>query len=130
MVRNAIHPRAYFYEEKGRKGRNMDIFRNKLGICPQHDILFSDLNIREHLEMFSIFKGVDSNNINSEINKILKDFNLEDIQYIIAKNLSAGQRRKLSIAMAIVGGSEIIFLNEWNGYNFKKRIMGNIKISM
>ena len=90
----------------------MDIFREKLGICPQHDILFDNLNSREHLEMFSIFKVVDSNNINSKINKILKDFNLEDIQYIIAKNLSAGQRRKLSIAMAIVGGSEIIFLEE------------------
>ena len=65
---------------------NMDLFREKLGICPQYDILFDNLNSREHLEMFSIFKVVDSNNINSKINKILKDFNLEDIQYIIAKN--------------------------------------------
>ena len=91
---------------------NMDIFRQKLGICPQHDILFQDLNIREHLEMFSIFKGVDSINVDNEVNKILHDFQLEDIQYILAKNLSAGQRRKLSIAIALIGGSKVIFLDE------------------
>ena len=91
---------------------NMDIFRQKLGICPQHDILFGDLNIREHLEMFSIFKGVDSSNVENEVNKILHDFLLEDIQYILAKNLSAGQRRKLSIAIALIGGSKVIFLDE------------------
>ena len=91
---------------------NMDLFREKLGICPQHDILFDNLNIREHLEMFSIFKGVDSVNVQTEVNKILHDFQLENIQHMIAKNLSAGQRRKLSIAIALIGGSEIIFLDE------------------
>ena len=91
---------------------NMDLFREKLGICPQHDILFEDLNIREHLEMFSIFKGVDSNNVEAEVNKILHDFQLENIQNMIARNLSAGQRRKLSISIALIGGSEVIFLDE------------------
>ena len=90
----------------------MDIFRTKLGICPQHDVLFGDLTIREHLSMFCYFKGVPSDKIEDEINKTLRDFRIEDIQDIIAKNLSAGQRRKLSIAIAIIGGSEVIFLDE------------------
>ena len=91
---------------------NIGDFRGKLGICPQHDVLFKDLNIREHLEMFSVFKGVPSENVEAEINKIIKDFQLEEYQYTLAKNLSAGLRRKLSIAIALVGGSEIIFLDE------------------
>ena len=91
---------------------NMDEFRSKLGICPQHDVLFEDLTIREHLEMFCIFKGFNSDNINEEVNKTLHDFVLEDIQNITVKNLSAGQRRKLSIAIALIGGSKIIFLDE------------------
>ena len=61
----------------------MGFFREKLGICPQHDILFNNLNVKEHLEMFSIFKGVDSEQIKMEINKILKDFKLEDIKNMI-----------------------------------------------
>ena len=91
---------------------NMDTFRTKLGICPQHDVLFEDLTIREHLEMFCIFKGYSSDNIDNEINKTIHDFELDNIQNIIAKNLSAGQRRKLSIAISLIGGSKVIFLDE------------------
>ena len=91
---------------------NMEIFREKLGICPQHDILFEDLTIREHLEMFSIFKGVDSNEVEQEVNKTLHDFQLDDMQFMLAKNLSAGQRRKLSISISLIGGSKVIFLDE------------------
>ena len=91
---------------------NIEEFREKVGICPQHDVLFNDLNIREHLGMFAIFKGVSTNNVENEINKIIKDFQLEDVEDKIAKNLSAGQRRKLSIAISLIGGSEIIFLDE------------------
>ena len=90
----------------------MDIFRRKLGICPQHDVLFEDLTMAEHLKMFCYFKGVPSDKIEEEVQKTLKDFRIADIQGIIAKNLSAGQRRKLSIAIALIGGSEIIFLDE------------------
>ena len=91
---------------------NMDEFRQKLGICPQHDTLFEDLTIREHLEMFSIFKGVPSSNVKNEVNKTLKDFQIENIQTDLARNLSAGQRRKLSIAISLIGGSQVIFLDE------------------
>ena len=91
---------------------NMDKFRTILGICPQHDVLFDDLTIRKHLEMFCIFKGYTSNNIDNEINKTMHDFELDNIQNITAKNLSAGQRRKLSIAISLIGGSKVIFLDE------------------
>ena len=94
------------------ESNNMDKFRTILGICPQHDVLFDDLTIREHLEMFCIFKGYTSNDIDNEINKTLHDFELDNIQNITSKNLSAGQRRKLSIAISLIGGSKVIFLDE------------------
>ena len=91
---------------------NIENFRSKIGICPQHDVLFKDLNAREHLEMFSLFKGVSSENVEKEINKTIKDLQMEDSQYTLAKNLSIGEKRKLSIGIALIGGSEIIFLDE------------------
>ena len=91
---------------------NIDLFRRRVGICPQHDVLFMDLNIREHLRMFAIFKEVPPENVEAEVNKSVSDFQFEDIQNTIVKNLSAGQRRKLSIAISLIGGSEIIFLDE------------------
>jgi ATP-binding cassette subfamily A (ABC1) protein 3 len=108
----ATYGKAIYDELNILDSANMDKFREKLGICPQHDILFEDLNIREHLKMFSIFKGVESKDVDNEVDKTLHDFQLENIQFMIAKNLSAGQRRKLSIAISLIGGSEIIFLDE------------------
>ena len=93
-------------------GDNMDEFRQKLGICPQHDVLFDELNIREHLSMFGTFKGVDSDKLDEEVEQTMKDFQLTGMQDIIAKDLSAGQRRKLSIAISLIGGSQVIFLDE------------------
>ena len=46
------------------------------------------------------------------IKKIIKDFNLEDKKDTKACNLSGGQKRKLSICIALVGGSSVIFLDE------------------
>ena len=109
---NATQGQAIYENINILESSNMDIFRKKLGICPQHDILFEDLTIKEHLEMFSIFKGVTSSQVENEVNKILNDFQLSDIQFMLARNLSAGQRRKLSIAIALIGGSKIIFLDE------------------
>ena len=93
-------------------GNNMDTFRTKLGICPQHDVLFEDLTIKEHLEMFSIFKGVPSDFIEQEVTKSINDFQLNEIKDITIKDLSAGQKRQLSIAIALIGGSKVIFLDE------------------
>ena len=90
----------------------MEEFRNKLGICPQHDILFPQLTVREHLEMFCFFKGFDRNKIDEEVDNTIKDFRIHDIENVLAGTLSAGQRRKLSIAISVIGGSEVIFLDE------------------
>ena len=32
--------------------------REDLGVCPQHDILYPDLTVREHLSMFAAFKVI------------------------------------------------------------------------
>ena len=108
----ATEGQAYYDGDDILIGNNMDNFRLKLGICPQHDVLFEDLTIKEHLEMFSIFKGVPSNEIDNEVNKSLNDFQLNEIQNIVVEDLSAGQKRQLSIAIALIGGSKVIFLDE------------------
>ena len=87
-------------------------FRKYLGICPQHDVLFDDLTVKEHLEMFCVFKSVKKQKISEEINKILQDFDLLEKKDTKACYLSGGQRRKLSICIALVGGSSVIFLDE------------------
>ena len=91
---------------------DMDQIRHYLGVCPQHDILFDQLTVREHLQLFATFKGVRSENLNSEIAQIIKDVGLEDKTNFKAKNLSGGQKRKLSVGIAYIGNSKLILLDE------------------
>jgi len=46
-------------------------FRKVLGICPQHDVLFNDLTVEEHLVMFCVFKSVKSSLISQEVLKAI-----------------------------------------------------------
>ena len=43
---------------------------------------------------------------------MIKDFELEEKRDYPAGKLSGGQKRKLSIAIAIIGGSKVVFLDE------------------
>lgn len=38
----------------------MSAIREFMGVCPQHDILFDSLTVKEHLELFAVFKGMSS----------------------------------------------------------------------
>ena len=109
---DATSGQAIYKENNILDESQMKDFRNKLGICPQHDILFPQLTVREHLEMFCYFKGFDVSKIKEEVDNTLKDFRIHDIENVLAGTLSAGQRRKLSIAISVIGGSEVIFLDE------------------
>ena len=47
-----------------------------------------------------------------EIDKMLKDIKLIDHENVVAKNLSEGSKRKLSVAIALIGGSKLVLLDE------------------
>jgi ATP-binding cassette subfamily A (ABC1) protein 3 len=83
--------------------------RSVLGYCPQHNLLFQDLTVYEHLKFFSkLKKNLDEN----EINKMLELTNLADKRNALAKTLSGGMKRKLSVAIAFIGGSKTVILDE------------------
>ena len=68
------------------------------------------LTPEEHLKIFSMFKGF--NPSNEEIDQTIKDVDLQTKKGAYAKNLSGGQKRKLSIGIALIGGSKLIMLDE------------------
>lgn len=86
--------------------------RKDLGVCPQHNVLWPELTVREHLQIFSEIKGVPAENRNAEILKAVADVGLTEKIDVLSSNLSGGQKRKLSVCIALVGGSRVIFLDE------------------
>ena len=90
----------------------IDSVRQFLGVCPQHDILFDLLTPKEHLDIFSDFKGVPSSTKKEEIEKMLIDCDVHLHKDKQARNLSGGNKRKLSVAIAMIGGSRLVLLDE------------------
>ena len=89
-----------------------EIRRSLLGVCPQHDILFPDLTVEEHLAMFAEFKGTPRDQVKSEVEKMIQSVGLTEKRKVYSKQLSGGQKRKLSVGIAFIGGSRIVFLDE------------------
>lgn len=79
------------------------------GYCPQHNLLFDDLTVLEHLEFFAKLK---KNYDALEIEEMLDLIELRDKKYATSKTLSGGMKRKLSVAIAFIGGSKIVILDE------------------
>eukprot|EP01083_Nonionella_stella_P193083 713449_1 len=93
--------------EEGRK-----FIRKSMGVCPQHDVLFQNLTVREHLELFCRLKGVPGHLIAREVDKSIQLIDLQDKEHEFPGNMSGGQKRKLSLGIAFIGGSKIVFLDE------------------
>lgn len=76
-----------------------------MGVCPQHNVLFDLLTPIETLKVFQSFKGAagSSKEKKAEVDKIIKDTGLWEYRKTRGKNLSGGNKRKLSVAIALCG---------------------------
>ena len=77
---------------------------------PQYNVLFESLTVKEHMWFYARLKGLDRLSTHTEMEKLLDDTGLRLKRNDFAKNLSGGMQRKLSVAIAFVGGSKIVFL--------------------
>jgi ATP-binding cassette, subfamily A (ABC1), member 3 len=91
---------------------HMDSIRSTMGFCPQHDILYDELTVYEHLDLIGSIKGYSNKEMKEEIHKVSKFVGLHNDLKKKSKQLSGGMKRRLSVAMAIMGDSKIIILDE------------------
>jgi len=84
--------------------------RDRIGICPQHDVLWPQLTAKEHLEVYSLFKGdLDGP---ERIQEILRGVKLDGVQDKQCGKFSGGMKRRLSVAISAMGNPDVIFLDE------------------
>jgi len=87
--------------------------RGSMGVCPQHNILFKMMTVQQHLDFFIRLKGIDDETqIKKEIDYMLEALGIEDKRNTISHKLSGGMKRKLSVGIALSGGSKIVMLDE------------------
>ncbi|XP_058870789.1 phospholipid-transporting ATPase ABCA1-like isoform X2 [Acipenser ruthenus] len=90
----------------------MDSIRKTLGMCPQHNVLFDILTVEEHVWFYGRLKGLTEEEVTAELGRMLEDVGLPHKRREQTKNLSGGMQRKLSVAIAFIGGSKVVILDE------------------
>jgi ATP-binding cassette subfamily A (ABC1) protein 3 len=86
--------------------------RRDLGVCPQHDVLWPDLTVREHLQLYGALKGVPPAEREGAAAEALRLVGLTEKVDVLSETLSGGMKRKLSVAVAFLGGSRVVLLDE------------------
>lgn len=89
----------------------MDIYQH-VGICPQFDAIYEPLNVRDHLELFGRMKGLSDEKLEETIEYFLKVMQLKDYEFVASEKLSGGNKRKLCVANALIGGPDLQFFDE------------------
>ena len=77
--------------------------RKLIGYCPQFDGILDLLSVREHLIMFATIRGVHSSDVNAVVKNTMLSLGLSSFADKLGGTLSGGNKRKLSVAIAIIG---------------------------
>ena len=80
-----------------------------MGYCPKQDTLFDGMSVAEHLYFYGRLKNI--KNLDSEVNRLIHDLDLEQYKGKLSQNLSGGNKRKLSTAISLIGRPSIVLLD-------------------
>ncbi|XP_019147857.3 ATP-binding cassette sub-family A member 9-like isoform X2 [Corvus cornix cornix] len=103
---------AMIYNYNASEVWNMEGRQAKVGICPQINLHFEALTVKENLRIFAHIKGIQWKEVDEEVQKVLIMLDLTDVQNVCADALSGGQKRKLSLGIAILGNPQVLLLDE------------------
>ncbi len=91
--------------------KESDMVKRLVGISTQDTAVADNLTIEENLR-FMAGVYLDKEHIKGSVEKTIRIFGLEEYKDTKSKHLSGGWKRKLSIAMAIIGEPKVLFLDE------------------
>jgi ABC-type Na+ transport system ATPase subunit NatA len=84
-----------------------------IGVCPQFDVFWDELTIEEHLIFYLRLKGIEPGESEMmRVDQVCSDVELLQDKRKKAKHLSGGMKRRLSLAVALIGEPDVIFLDE------------------
>jgi ABC-2 type transport system ATP-binding protein len=89
------------------KGQESRIWRDRIGIVLQNSADAGDLSVGETVEHFSNYY---SNPL--DVQHVIDSVGLSEKQGALIRTLSGGQRRRLDVALGIIGNPELLFLDE------------------
>jgi ABC-2 type transport system ATP-binding protein len=98
---------AVFGEPAGSPG-----LRRRIGYLTQDPSVYLDLTVTENLRYFARVVGIPRAGLNHEVARLLGVVDLGDLAAARAGSLSGGQLSRVSLAVALAGGPELLVLDE------------------
>ncbi|XP_015786740.1 ATP-binding cassette sub-family A member 1 [Tetranychus urticae] len=87
-------------------------FQQSISYCPQFDALLDKLTPLETLTLFARIRGMPENKVKENVNYIITSTDLTQFTKTCNENLSGGNKRKLSLAIAAIAKPKVMFLDE------------------
>ena len=86
--------------------------RLRISYVPQENIFWDNLTVEENLFMMGAMYKIDKKVLRGRIDGLLRDYELLNVRKRLAKNLSGGMKKRLSIMMGLINDPEILILDE------------------
>ena len=84
----------------------------RIGYVPQYGGFFHDLTLIENLKAISEITVLNKNHRDEKINFLIAKFELDAVRNVKAKHLSGGMKKRLVIALSLLGDPKILLLDE------------------
>ena len=85
-----------------------------ISLCPQDNYIYENMTVDEHMQLMCSFRDMSriDEDVASHINWILTTLDIVHKRSTLAKNLSGGMKRRLCLAISVVGFPEVILADE------------------
>ncbi|KAM0489602.1 hypothetical protein ACHAP8_012419 [Fusarium lateritium] len=110
MMRGEIVPdKGRIYVQGVEVQGNLQMARESIGVCPQFDAL-DKITVRQQLNFYARIKGI--SNIKQNVELVMSKVGLKPYASRLTHVLSGGNKRKLSLAIALLGNPRVLILDE------------------
>ena len=90
----------------------MQEIKKVISICPQESAIALNLTVKENLILLAMLYGFDKVRAVDRANELINIFELQEKADQRAKTLSGGQKRRVSLATAVISNPKVLFLDE------------------
>ncbi|MBE9079886.1 ATP-binding cassette domain-containing protein [Romeria aff. gracilis LEGE 07310] len=92
--------------------QNWGVYRSQIGYVPQDDIVHRNLTVEEVLTYACKLRLPPDADVEQVVNRTLDQIKLPHVRHTFVRNLSGGQRKRVSIGVELLADPKLFFLDE------------------